>query len=188
MKTVSRRTFVLQAALSCTSLMDLAGLGYAAPCSHSDESQQSPFDGAWTYRSYKNIAEPFGDLSNPGNLQRFENSLFAEAILRLDVPQFGEVQGLLDMGTSGTLHIRGWATYGSPFTIRFQGVGTEGFPKGWVYDYIGFLVPQWPNGIEQVPAIVGSVVRTVPHSGGKAKAGFTASFIAVCQSSKGDTI
>ena len=39
----------------------------------------------------------------------------------------------------------------------------------WIYDYIGWLVPVWPNSNDtlQRAAIVGSVVRTVPHSGGK---------------------
>jgi hypothetical protein len=51
----------------------------------------------------------------------------------------------------------------------------------WVYDYIGYLVPIWPNGVDQRAAIVGSVIRTVPHSNGQARAGYTASFIAVKQ-------
>lgn len=49
----------------------------------------------------------------------------------------------------------------------------------WVYDYLGYLVPAWPNGRDQAETIVGSVVRAVPHSGGQAAAGFTATFHAV---------
>lgn len=52
----------------------------------------------------------------------------------------------------------------------------------WVYDYIGYVVPPWPNGIDQRPAIVGSVIRTIPHSGGQPgtlnPAGVVASFYA----------
>ncbi len=51
----------------------------------------------------------------------------------------------------------------------------------WVYDYLGYLVPDWPTGIGQRSAIVGSVIRTVAHSNGQATAGFVASFIAVKQ-------
>jgi hypothetical protein len=56
----------------------------------------------------------------------------------------------------------------------------------WVYDYVGWLVPVWPNSTAtlQQPAIVGSVVRTVPHSGsggGVSPAGVVASFYAVRQ-------
>jgi hypothetical protein len=65
-------------------------------------------------------------------------------------------------------------------TPRFQGSGDIG-GETWVYDYVGYLVPIWPNGVEQRPAIVGSVIRTVPHSSGQAKAGYVASFIAVKQ-------
>ena len=54
----------------------------------------------------------------------------------------------------------------------------------WIYDYIGWLVPAWPNsdGRLQRDAIVGSVVRTIPHSngqGGTSPAGVVASFYAV---------
>src|SRR5215216_1722271 len=34
------------------------------------------------------------------------------------------------------------------------------------YGDSGYPVPVWPNGVDQVPAIVGSIVRTEPHSGG----------------------
>lgn len=55
----------------------------------------------------------------------------------------------------------------------------------WVYDYIGYVVPAWPNGVNQRPAMVGSIVRTIPHSGSAPKtvapAGVVASWIAVRQ-------
>ena len=44
-------------------------------------------------------------------------------------------------------------------------------------------MPQWPNGVDQRPAIVGSVIRTIPHSSGEpgtvAPARVVASFYAV---------
>lgn len=55
---------------------------------------------------------------------------------------------------------------------------------GQLYDYLGFVVPAWPNGINQVPAITGAIVRTVPHAsgtGGVAPAGVVCSWIAVWQ-------
>ena len=69
--------------------------------------------------------------------------------------------------------------------VRFQGKGVVGGEQ-WIYDYIGWLVPVWPNSTDQleVPAIVGSVVRTIPHSGdggGTHPAGVVASFYAVKQ-------
>jgi hypothetical protein len=64
---------------------------------------------------------------------------------------------------------------------RFRGTGTVD-DEPWVYDYTGWLIPAWPNGVGQVPAIVGSVIRTIPHSAGPGKtapAGEVASFYAV---------
>jgi hypothetical protein len=44
---------------------------------------------------------------------------------------------------------------------------------GWQYDYYANLAHPWPNGINQVPALVSSVIRA------KLPAGYVASFIAV---------
>ena len=54
--------------------------------------------------------------------------------------------------------------------VRFQGKGVVNGEE-WIYDYEGYLVPAWPNGVQQVPAMVGSIVRTVPHSGSAPKGG-----------------
>ena len=73
-----------------------------------------------------------------------------------------------DLGTIGgpgwSLALKGARAYGNPMYVRFQGVGIVSGEK-WIYDYEGYLVPDWPNGVDQVPAIVGSVIRTIPHSG-----------------------
>jgi hypothetical protein len=45
------------------------------------------------------------------------------------------------------------------------------------YDYDGSLTEPWPDGVNQVPAITGSVIRVKPHDG--KPAGLVASFIAV---------
>ncbi len=70
-----------------------------------------------------------------------------------------------------------WQTYVSPTIFEISGKGRAGTPTdGWQYDYVGYLTWEWPNGIGQVPAIVGTVIRAKPH--GTAKAGYVASFIA----------
>jgi hypothetical protein len=69
---------------------------------------------------------------------------------------------------------------GSPLTVELVGIGRAGTATyGWQYDYHAYLAHQWPNGVGQVPALVGSVIRAKPHDG--APAGFVASFIAVKQ-------
>jgi hypothetical protein len=75
---------------------------------------------------------------------------------------------------------KGPRAYGNPMDARFPGVGDVNGEK-WVYDYGGYLVPDWPDGVNQVAVIVSSVIRTFPHSGGKALAGVACSFYAVKQ-------
>ena len=129
----------------------------------------SVLNGNWTYRSF---------INNPDPKVAFNDLEFAVAQLTIRPAAFGVLDGRLSFGTDG-LALKGTITYGNPFTLRFEGTGDSAGTKGWVYDYLGFLAPAWPNGIDQRPAIVGTIVRTVTHSDGQAKAGFVASFIAV---------
>jgi hypothetical protein len=129
-----------------------------------------PFKGTWAYRSF---------INNPDLTVNVNDLLFGAGILEISEPFFGVLKGGLG-GPGWNLALSGAMTYGNPFAARFQGVG-EINGETWVYDYTGYLVPSWPNGVDQRPAIVGSVIRTVPHSGGQAAAGFVASFIAARQ-------
>lgn len=131
----------------------------------------NPFVGKWTYRSLLNepkIGTDFNDLE------------FGRATLVLEELSFEQVQGTIG-GTGWSLSLYGSFSYGSPMGIRFQGKGTVG-GEPWVYDYIGWLVPTWPNSdaAQQRSAIVGSVIRTVKH--GSSPAGVVASFYAVRES------
>ena len=85
-------------------------------------------------------------------------------------------------GPGWSLALKGARQYGNPMHARFQGVGIVNGEQ-WIYDYDGYLVPDWPNGVDQIPAIVGSVIRTIPHSGGQPgtvnPAGVVCSFYAV---------
>jgi len=128
------------------------------------------FVGTWSYRSLINNPE----LSTP-----FNDLRFGMGTLILTEPGAGDVSGTLG-GTGWSLDLIGKATPGDPDKIRFQGRGEIG-GEIWVYDYLGFVVPDWPNGVNQVDALVGSIVRTEPHSGGQAEAGFVASWYAVRQ-------
>jgi hypothetical protein len=166
------------------SLLILLTLGPATAEPSGDKNASdvnNPFYGKWTYRSWINDPEPVDVTPPEKKADRMAKLLFAEAEFVLESAPVGQIKGKLDMGSYGTLSILGSVGYGTPFSIRMQGVGKDkGSPsEGWVYDYIGWLVPSWPNGVDQRPAIVGSVIRTVPHSNGQAKAGVVASFIAV---------
>jgi hypothetical protein len=132
----------------------------------------NPFVGSWTYRSLVN--DP--DVTKAFNGLEFGRGtiVIAEGPMQLLTGTIG--------GPGWSLALQGWRSYGNPMHARFQGTGTINGEK-WVYDYNGYLVPQWANGVNQRPAIVGSVIRTVPHSGGQpgsvAPAGVVASFYAV---------
>jgi hypothetical protein len=133
----------------------------------------NPFVGNWTYRSFNN--DP--DLSTAPN-----DLLFGEGTLAIAEKSTTKLSGTIG-GPGWSLDLRGSFGYGSPMQVRFQGKGVVGGEE-WIYDYIGWLVPVWPNSTDQleVAAIVGSVVRTIPHSGaggGTNPAGVVASFYAV---------
>jgi hypothetical protein len=86
-------------------------------------------------------------------------------------------------GPGWQLDLHGSFGYGSPMQVRFQGKGVVSGAE-WIYDYIGWLVPVWPNSNRnlQYTAMVGSIVRTIPHpsgNGGVAPAGVVASWYAV---------
>jgi hypothetical protein len=131
-----------------------------------------PLVGTWTYRSFVNnsdITAAFNDLE------------FGRGELTVDAFTPGSFSGRLSFGDTYQFKLFGSSAFGNPYTLRFQGVGDVTDSQGQVYDYTGYLVPIWPNGVNQEPVIVGSVVRTVPHDGGAAAAGVVASWIAMKQ-------
>lgn len=133
----------------------------------------NPFVGSWTYRSLYN--DP--DINTP-----FANLQFGVGTIVIDDGPETALSGTIG-GGGWSLQLRGSRAYGSPMQVRFQGTGVVGGEE-WVYDYIGWLVPRWPNGVDEfeTQAIVGSVIRTVPHKssdGGVSPAGFVGSFYAV---------
>jgi hypothetical protein len=133
----------------------------------------NPFIGKWSYRSFYNDPD----------LTKDANSL----VLGSGTIDIREVSSTVLGGTIGGtgwgLVLHGSFGYGFPMQIRFQG---KGLNKGeeWIYDYIGWLVPAWPNSDAtlQRNAIVGSVTRTVPHTSdgdGISPAGVVGSFFAI---------
>lgn len=133
----------------------------------------NPFVGTWTYRSLFN--DP--DISTP-----FAQLEFGSGKIIIEDAPPERLTGTIG-GTGWSLALRGSRSYGSPAQVRFQGKGVVGGEE-WIYDYIGWLVPVWPASTDALdaPAIVGSVMRAIPHSsgtGGIAPAGVVASFYAV---------
>jgi len=132
----------------------------------------NPFVGTWAYRSFLNDADvnkAFNDLE------------FGRGTIVIEEAPMQSLKGTIG-GPTWSLTLKGARAYGNPMHARFQGVGQV---KGeqWIYDYEGYLVPDWPNGVDQIAAIVGSEIRTIPHSGDQPgtvnPAGVVASFYAV---------
>ncbi len=127
----------------------------------------NPFLGSWVYRSFLNDAP-----ENPNELP-----LFGFGTLTFTSAPMGQVKGTIGTPGSWMLDLEGYMTFGNPYTARFEGKGTvDGAP--WIYDYECYYVNHWPNGVGQIEALVGSVIRTIPHPGGE-QAGLVASFYAV---------
>jgi hypothetical protein len=132
-----------------------------------------PASGIWTYRSL---------LNNPDLQVDFDQLEFGRANLQIQVDENGAITGKI-YDTGWELTLKGAYQGGAPASLWFQGSGTVG-GSPWVYDYLAYLVPQIPNGINQVSALVGSITRAIPHpdgAGGISPAGVVCSFYAVRQ-------
>jgi hypothetical protein len=138
---------------------------------------QNPYVGSWTYRSFYN--DPDLHLDGDGNADFNAVQLgFGTIVIRESGPE--QLSGTIG-GDGWSLDLFGSMSSGNPGQVRFQGKGRVGGNE-WIYDYIGWLVPVWPNGVQQVRALVGSIVRTIPHpssGGGISPAGVVGSWYAV---------
>jgi hypothetical protein len=132
--------------------------------------------GKWTYRSFHNDPAPVD-----GDPNKALGLIFAEAVFTFEIA-YTELKGAIDWDGGG-LDLKGTVQPASgsvPLWVKIVGTGRAGTDTaGWEYDYNACLAYEWPNGIKQVPALVGTVIRAKPH--GTAPAGYVASFIAVKQ-------
>jgi hypothetical protein len=137
--------------------------------------------GKWTYRSFHNnpaliTADPATAAQNALDL------IFAEAVFTFETPSTTTLTGKIDW-PGGGLDLQGTIQPGATdeaFTVDVIGTGRPGTGTAdWEYDYRAHLAHPWPNGVDQVPALVGTVIRAKPHGG--SPAGYVASFIAVKQ-------
>jgi len=136
-------------------------------------SSKNPFVGKWTYRSL---------LNDPDPKKQLNDLKFGEGVIVIEEDPEEILRGTIG-GEGWSLKLHGSRTYGYPMQVRFQGKGLVNGEE-WIYDYLGWLVPAWPNSTNQLQraSMVGSIVRTVPHSGsngGVNPAGVVASWYAV---------
>lgn len=138
--------------------------------------------GKWTYRSYRNNPE----LVN-GDAQTALALIFGEGVFTFEPGEGDRFTGTFDMGGGFALTLQGEMLDDAPSGFSIVGLGVDGTPTaGWRYDYHGSAGFEWPDGVDQVPSLVGTVVRVNPH-GPSAPAGVTATFVAVQQSGDSNT-
>jgi hypothetical protein len=156
-----------------------------SPSSQSEKSSLAAASGSqglagkWTYRSFHNNPAPVTDDEKTA-AEKALALIFAEAVFTFEIPTSTTLKGAIDW-PGGGLDLQGTIqpdpAGGAP-VVTIVGTGRPGTgTAGWEYDYHGQLAHQWPNGVGQVPALVGTVIRAKPHNG--APAGYVASFIAV---------
>jgi hypothetical protein len=136
-------------------------------------------EGKWTYRSYKNDPALVG--SDP---EAALSMIFGEGVFDFEAWGDDSFRGTLDMGTGYALDLTGFTIAGgggAPAVYAIVGLGQDGTATaGWRYDYRCTGGYEWPNGVEQVASLVGTVVRVKEH-GPHSPAGVVASFVAVRQ-------
>jgi len=135
--------------------------------------------GRWTYRSFRNDPKLVGDDSAAALAL-----IFGEGVFDFEAEEDGLFRGGLGMAPGYALALTGKMEGAGlyPQTFAINGEGLSGTPTdGWRYDYRGIIGYPWPDAKGQVPALLGTVIRSVAH-GSDAPAGYTASFIAVRQS------
>lgn len=115
---------------------------------------ENPFAGTWIYRSFYN--DP--DISTD-----FDKLEVGRATIVINDGLMASLSGTIG-GPGWNLNLTGSRQYGMPMRARFEGRGVVGGEE-WIYDYDGYLVAPWPNGVQERPAMTGSLIRTIPHSG-----------------------
>lgn len=132
--------------------------------------------GKWTYRSFLNNPAPVD-----GDPNKALGLIFGEGELTITPKDEKLFQAVLDFDGGAAMDLYGEMIDGQgagPDVLFITGTGREGSTTAkWVYQYKAYVIPQWPEGVNQTPAIVGTTIRTIPHGSGKA--GVVASFIIV---------
>ena len=134
-----------------------------AACNNKPVQDGKIFNGKWTYRSLFNNTDVNAD---------FDSLAFAAATINLATvgPDSLKGQILWAMDSAGTifngLNLSGKYFYNDTTLCYFiEGFGDSTLgTAGWQYNYQGYLVPRWVDGVNQAVVLTGSVVRVKKHS------------------------
>jgi hypothetical protein len=137
--------------------------------------------GKWTFRSFRNTADLVADDTAAALAL-----IVDEGVFDFEHGDDESFRGALGMANGHAFRLTATVTPGAgeaPALISIRAEGIDGTPTaGWRYDYRAVAGFHWPNGVGQVPSLVGTVVRAASPNA-DAPAGETASFIAVHQAS-----
>ena len=123
----------------------------------------SVINGTWTYRS----------LLNGKNVNTdFDSLAFAAATIELKTSGTDSINGIIywfldsAMTQKQGLVLSGRYYFNDSTLCYFmQGMGDSSLQStGWQYNYQGYYIPKWPEGIDQATVLTGSVVRVKKHS------------------------
>ncbi|PHA57774.1 hypothetical protein COF07_11670 [Bacillus wiedmannii] len=133
-------------------------------------------DGTWIYRSFNNNTEKVNN-----DPQKALELLFGEGVLTFVSQESNKWSATLSFGEEWVMDLAGFIEdrgLVDGLILHGTGIGRDNTnTAGWVYEYRGFVLSQWPAGVDEISSIVGSVIRTIRHGSGAA--GKVASFIAV---------
>ncbi|GIQ61310.1 hypothetical protein Flavo103_44450 [Flavobacterium collinsii] len=121
----------------------------------------------------------YRSLRNDQNVNtNFDDLEFGRGTMDL-TQQDNIVKGIFDTGGGYKMTMEGTVESDDIHSyLRMTGYDLHGtVTDKWIYDYHGMIVPSWSNAVKQIPAITGSVIRTVDH--GSSKAGVTTTFYMV---------
>lgn len=161
---------------AAVALLACLAIALAAPSAAS--ADENPFVGTWTFRTI---------INNPDLSASNSELARAKVPMTIEEPEPGHLSG--EFGQQLNLTLKGTYDLGDsptrPATILFRTFSTiNGEP--WEFRYVGYLIPDWPEGIDQQTAMVGNFVRlfqnTSPFNPDTVfPAGSISSFVAVKQ-------
>src|SRR6266496_1854005 len=122
------------------------------------EKTMKDLAGEWTYRSFLNDPQP---VTTPDEALSL---IFCEGALTITNATPGDgFHATLSFGGESVMELTGEVVAGSgqsPMVAHVNGRGRPGSPVAdFAYDYIFYAVPDWPEGVAQRDALIGTVVR-----------------------------
>jgi hypothetical protein len=143
--------------------------------------------GLWTYRSFFNDSAYFWEPGNRVSPINLGELILQEDVFTLETPTSTTLQGTgLGLDLQGRVQP---GVGGEPPSFQITGTWRPAAgTAGWEFQYQGHLTRRWPkppnaSGVDQRPALVGSVIwakpQVFPDGSVGAPAGYVAPFIAV---------